>query len=107
MEFSAYAFNVDKVKSGTDRKTFDIPQALTPVQGRAYIITVGVNAYENPDFDLEFAADDARRMQQVMADNFSATGRYQEVISVSLISDYEGRCCINSYGDGSAGILLV
>src|SRR5262249_27093128 len=46
VEFSAYAFNVDRVKSKTDSKTFVIPADLTPRKGRAYIITAGVNAYE-------------------------------------------------------------
>lgn len=91
VEFSAYAFNVDKVKSGTDRRSFDLPPNLTPVKGRAYLITVGVNAYENTDFNLEFAAADARRMQQVMTERLAATGQYQEIVPVSLISDYEIR----------------
>jgi WD40 repeat protein len=89
VEFSAYAFNVDKVKSLTDKTSFDVPQDMNRPKGRAYVITVGVNAYENSDFDLEFAAADARRMQQVMTERLAASGQYEEIVPVSLISDYE------------------
>jgi len=87
--FSAYAFNVDKVKSATQRKSFDIPVQLAPVKGRAYIVAVGVNAYENEDFDLQFAADDARRTAQVLTERVAATAQYDKVISITLVSDYE------------------
>src|SRR5207253_1116 len=33
VEFSAYAFNVDQVKSATDRKVFPIPKSLGMVKG--------------------------------------------------------------------------
>jgi hypothetical protein len=62
VEFSAYAFNVERVKSATDRKTFSVLTSVKPVKGRAYLITVGVNAYENPAWDLRFAANDARQL---------------------------------------------
>ncbi|HVG20355.1 MAG TPA: hypothetical protein VNI02_14990, partial [Blastocatellia bacterium] len=89
VEFSAYAFNEDRVKSKTDKKIFDIPQDLTPVKGRAYVITVGVNAYENKDFDLRFAALDARQVQKTLSERLSQNSEYQEVIQIPLISDYE------------------
>ena len=60
VEFSAYAFNEDRVKSKTDKKEFDIPEDLTHRKGRAFIVAVGVNAYQNTDWNLRFAADDAR-----------------------------------------------
>ncbi|HST19482.1 MAG TPA: WD40 repeat domain-containing protein, partial [Blastocatellia bacterium] len=46
VEFSAYAFNVDRVKSATDRKAIQLVKELPPITGRAYLITFGVNAYE-------------------------------------------------------------
>ncbi len=88
--FSAYAFNEDRVKSKTDRKTFARPADLAPARGRAYIVSVGVNAYENADFDLGFAANDARRMQKLIPEALIQSGRYEEVVSVPLISDYVG-----------------
>lgn len=88
VEFSAYAFNTDRIKSATDRKSFDI-RPTTSTRGRAYLITVGVNAYEQSDFDLSFAANDARRVQSIVSDRILAGGQYTEIIRIPLISDYE------------------
>jgi WD40 repeat protein/uncharacterized caspase-like protein len=96
IEFSAYAFNEDRIKSQTahwqwpDDLKAKLPKSQ-PVKPRAYIIAVGVNAYENPDFDLEFAADDARRMAEVITEKLNATGQYEKVIPVTLVSDHEVR----------------
>jgi hypothetical protein len=89
VEFSAYAFNVEKVKSPTDRKSFDVPNQLAPVKGRAYLLTVGVNAYEQESFDLNFAANDARRVQTIVYDKLSKGGEYDEIVQIPLISDHE------------------
>ncbi len=96
IEFSAYGFNEDRVKSQTAKWELpgDVIAKLSkaqPVKPRAYIVAVGVNAYENQVFDLEFAADDARRMSAVIAEKLTATGRYGTVIPVTLISDYKTR----------------
>jgi WD40 repeat protein len=91
VEFSAYAFNEDRVKSATSRQAFAITQELSAVKGRAYLITVGVNAYEQADFDLSFAANDARRVQSILSNKLSKTGAYEEIVQVPLISDYEMR----------------
>jgi WD40 repeat protein len=91
VEFSAYAFNVDQVKSATARKSVDIPDSLQPLKGRAYLITVGVNAHENTAFDLNFAANDARRLQDVIAKSLLKSGEYEEkaIVQIPLISDYK------------------
>ncbi|HVF66209.1 MAG TPA: hypothetical protein VM914_01005, partial [Pyrinomonadaceae bacterium] len=88
VEFSAYAFNEDRVKSPTARASFTPPVRLPASKGRAYVISVGVNAYENEDWDLRFAANDARRLQEVVAARVREGGEYEEVLSVPLISDY-------------------
>ena len=96
IELSAYGFNEDRVKSQTAKWEWPseviakLPKAQ-PIKPRAYIVAVGVNAYENQDFDLEFAADDARRMSAVIAERLIATGQYGAVTPVTLISDYETR----------------
>lgn len=89
VEFSAYAFNEDRVKSLTARTSF-VPPAVAPQasKGRAYVISVGVNAYENEEWDLRFAANDARRLQEVVAARVRDSGDYEEVVGVPLISDY-------------------
>jgi WD40 repeat protein len=90
-EFSAYAFNADHVKSATDRKMFDLPKELTAVKGRAYLVTMGVNAYETAEFDLNFAANDARRVQKIIFERLAKAAEYEEVVQIPLISDYEMR----------------
>jgi WD40 repeat protein len=89
LEFSAYAFNADKIKSKTDRKVFEIPTALPTVKGRAYLLSFGVNAYENRSFDLNFAANDARQIQKVLSGHLAKTDAYREIVQVPLISDSE------------------
>jgi WD40 repeat protein len=97
IEFSAYAFNEDRVKSETARLRWSPPEAVKPaaaqpnVKSRAYVIAVGVNANENPAFDLQFAANDARRFQEVLPQSLAATGEFSEVVRISLISDWELR----------------
>lgn len=86
--FSAYAFNNDRVKSTTARAAYALPPAPSrPRKRRAYIVTVGVNLYENPDFNLSYAANDARQTEQALTSCLAATGQYDEVVTVSLISD--------------------
>lgn len=88
VEFSAYAFNEDRVKSLTARESFAPPVRLPASKGRAYVISVGVNAYENEAWDLRFAANDARRLQEVVAARVREGGEYEEVLNIPLISDY-------------------
>ena len=91
VEFSAYAFNEDRVKSRTARKFFSPrsgAQSFPALKGRAYLINIGVNASENGAWSLNFAADDARRIGEVLSEELRGTGNYQEVVQVSLLSDY-------------------
>jgi uncharacterized caspase-like protein len=69
-------------------RVFEPPVALPASKGRAYVVSVGVNAYENEAWDLRFAANDARRLQEVVAARVREGGEYEEVVSVPLISDY-------------------
>lgn len=92
VEFSAYAFNEDRVKSDTARASYTMPaRATTKAKPRAYVIAVGVNANENPAFNLQFAANDARRFQEVLPQRLTATGEYSEVVPITLVSDWELR----------------
>ena len=56
------------------------------MKGKAYIITVGVNRYQNKAWDLRFAANDARTVQRLLVEKIKQTGEYAEVIGVSLVS---------------------
>ncbi len=82
--FSSYAFNEDRVKSQTDKVTYTVPAYVGPVKRKAYVVAVGINAYEKPDWDLRFAATDAKRLQQALVTRLD---RHEfEVVPVTLIS---------------------
>jgi WD40 repeat protein len=87
VEFSAYAFNASDVKSGT----FRYPFSYTPVpplrKGRLYLIAVGVSTYENPAWNLEFAASDAHLVRDIVSVKPRATEEYDEVVDVLLTSE--------------------
>jgi len=87
VEFTAYAFNSDRVKSDTARTTYKIEKPQTRL-GRAYLISIGVNASENSSFDLKYAANDARKMQKEVGSRLNVDGKqYSEVVQIPLISD--------------------
>jgi hypothetical protein len=48
-----------------------------------------VSAYENAAWDLKFAANDARWVEETVGKRLSNTDQYEEVVPVALISDYE------------------
>jgi len=91
IEFSAYAFNDDRVKSETARMTYTLPTnaMLNPEARKAYVITFGVNKYDNPEWDLQFAANDARATTEIFSTKLRQRKEFTEVIEVSLISDIE------------------
>lgn len=88
MQFTAYAFNLDRVKSATASHDYMVSAGLGPRKGKAYVVAVGVNAYQHEDWDLSFTANDARRIGKGVSEKLAATKRYQEVIPVTLVSDY-------------------
>ena len=88
VEFTAYAFNSDQVKSATSSYTYTPLQAMPSVKGRAYVFSVGVNAYEDPSWRLSFAARDARVSGEVLTTKLLSAGEY-EVVPITLTSDYE------------------
>jgi WD40 repeat protein len=86
--FTAYAFNSDRVKSETASRVYTLPQKLTKALGSAYIVTIGVNANENRDYDLRYAANDARRLQEELAKRLPKD-KYQQIVQIPLVSDYD------------------
>ncbi|HEX7312605.1 MAG TPA: caspase family protein [Pyrinomonadaceae bacterium] len=87
VEFSAYAFNSDRVKGVTDRVADALPKDLPPPTPRAYLINIGVDEYEGrPYGGLQYAALDAREMQRAFAQELSKVGEY-EVVPILLTSE--------------------
>lgn len=87
--FSTYGFNEDRVKSLTDRFRYELPAAAQPRKGKAYVVSVGVSAFENSSFNLEFADNDARELQAAIGNRLAATGQFSEVVPIMLTSDYK------------------
>lgn len=81
--FTAYAFNEDRVKSLTDtRDDYKVPPEVAPRPAHAYIVTIGVNEYENPHRNLRYAVGDAK----ALATAFARLEGYQ-VVPLSLLSE--------------------
>ena len=50
VKFTAYAFNEDRVKSETaSDESYKVPDDVAQPKPRAYVIAIGVNAYDNPE----------------------------------------------------------
>jgi hypothetical protein len=90
VDFSAYAFNVDAVKSETAHANHEVPGGTRAQPGRAYLVAIGVNACENPDWNLQFAANDAQEMLKTLGDGIRKTKRYEKVVAVPLIAARAG-----------------
>ncbi|MDL2268070.1 caspase family protein, partial [Desulfovibrio sp. OttesenSCG-928-G15] len=63
--FTAYAFNEDKVRSNTGR----LYHRYTPEDkgtSRLHLVAVGINAFTNPDWNLRFAANDAKAFSETL-----------------------------------------
>ncbi len=88
IEFTAYAFNADRVKSETVRMTYKLAKRPKR-EGNVYLITIGVNKSEVDAFDLKYAANDARKMQEILGERLDAklNGTTGRLIRVPLISD--------------------
>ncbi|WP_353218053.1 caspase family protein [Sandarakinorhabdus sp.] len=72
VEFAAYAFNSDRVKSDTNRVRW-VPPAAQPRPRRAFVLTIGVDHYVESRLKLSFAVADAR----VIGDRLAAIPGYE------------------------------
>jgi uncharacterized caspase-like protein len=75
MEFAAYAFNADRVKSDTARRSWTPPPspAMPLRPRRAFVLTIGVDDYAEKRLDLNFAVADAT----VIGDRLAAIPGYE------------------------------
>lgn len=88
VEFSAYAFNRDRVKGPTIHAEHRIAARVArPAKGRAYVVAIGVNRYDDPALNLAFAGNDARSTLAALTRRLESRGDFREVIGVPLVSD--------------------
>ncbi len=88
--FSAFAFNGDQVKGPTSPAVpFSVPGSPGgghgPARGRAFLVTVGVNANES-HWTLDLAVSSARSVQALLGTWLQ--GRFKEVVEVPLLADF-------------------
>lgn len=72
LTFSAYAFNEDRVKGDTATFTYIRPP-IPKRKPRAFVLTIGVDAYDEPRLELNYAVADAR----LIADRLAAIPGYE------------------------------
>lgn len=87
IELTAYAFNSDRVKSETAKHVHILSRPVAPTRGKAYVISVGVNATLDPGWDLSFAASDALLSEKMLTTKLRAAGEY-DVVPVTLTSEH-------------------
>ncbi|HJT65942.1 MAG TPA: caspase family protein, partial [Pyrinomonadaceae bacterium] len=80
----AYAFNRDNVKSKDAPLVFTGADTLKR-KGTAYIIAVGVNEYANPQYNLKYAAADARDFGDEVRQRQAQLGEFDRVEVVQLL----------------------
>jgi len=83
-QFIAYGFNQDNVQTAKGELVVDGASSLAR-KGIAYVVAVGVNQYANRDFNLKYAAADAKLMAENLAEQLKGTHRYSEVRIVPLL----------------------
>jgi len=89
VEFTAYAFNSDRVKSETTLPyEYVLPnRSGPPVERKAYLITMGVNANQSHNLRLNLAVSSSEIVRALLRNKLSKD--YQDVIETQLYSDYD------------------
>lgn len=85
-ELTAYAFNAQNVKSQDARARITGDGALRR-QGTAWILSVGVNRYQNSEFDLKYAVADAELFASQIEGAQKRLDGYARVEVVTLTDD--------------------
>lgn len=82
---TAYAFNKDNIKSADDTLSITGGNALKR-KGVLYVLTVGINEYANPEYDLKFAGADAQGFAETFLKEQSKLGNFARYELISLLN---------------------
>jgi len=85
-EIVAYAFNRDNIKS-EDASYVINGSAKIARKGVAYIIAMGVDKYENSDFNLHYADDDAITVASALKQSLKQQAIYSDVVAIELLNE--------------------
>jgi hypothetical protein len=92
VSFQAYAFNSDGLRSKVAALDFKPTKPVTLLRGKAYVLAIGVNAYDGQAFNtLAYAVNDARLISTQVAASLKRAGEFGEVVTVTLESEGAGR----------------
>jgi WD40 repeat protein len=86
VEFTAYAFNADRVKSADGSASHEVPRNVIPAQPHAYMVAFGVAGFTDPVWDLHYCAADARLAASKLVSALKGAGHYK-VVPVVLTSE--------------------
>jgi hypothetical protein len=81
--FTAYAFNVDRIKSPTVSKEFTYEPGAQ-AKAHAYLLQIGVNHYQAKGCELHGSATDAEELSRVLSERLTSRGL--DVKAVRLVS---------------------
>jgi len=85
IEFSAYAFNDDNVKSLTDVYSFSVADNKE-YQTTAYIVSVGINEFQNEAWNLDYAVEDAEALNNSLFSALNDSSNFDRVVNIKLTS---------------------
>jgi WD40 repeat protein len=86
VQFTAYAFNSDRVKSLiTPPYPFSLPPSPQAVSRTAFLLSMGVNANQSRNLDLDFAVSSAEKARSLLRSKLQAD--YQQIVEITLYSD--------------------
>lgn len=84
--FTAYVFNKSGVKSSNARLALRGDNALKR-PGTAYVLTIGVGRYANPDYNLNYTVADATEVGGQIKEHQEALAQYNPVVVVQLSNE--------------------
>jgi WD40 repeat protein len=88
VDFTAYAFNSDRVKSLTSAPfQYVLPKSGAASTRRAYLVTVGVNANQSHNLSLDLAVSSAESVRTLL--RVKLESEYPEVDEIPLYSDLD------------------
>lgn len=83
---TAYAFNRDNVKSKDAQLALTGADSLKRA-GTAYVIAIGINEYANAQYNLKYAAADARSFAEEVQLRQTQVGNFDRVEVISLLNE--------------------
>jgi WD40 repeat protein len=82
---TAYGFNKDNIKSADDTISLTGSDGLKR-KGVLYVLTVGVNEYANPEYNLRYAGADAQEFGETLVREQSKLGSFARFELISLVN---------------------